>query len=74
MTQQRLYSRSKYNAKSKLAYVTNVTDGEGIVAVARHSFVDLDVELPEAQRYQCHSDAEIVFGESPKGSVGAYIL
>ena len=33
---------------------------------------DLDDGLSEAQRRQQHSEAEIVFGDSPKGSVEAY--
>ena len=72
VTQQRLCSRSKYNAKSKLAYITNATDEENIVAAARHSFVDLDARLSDSQCRQQHSDAEMVSGDAPKGSVEAY--
>ena len=42
------------------------------MAAARHSFVDLDAGLSEAQRRQQHSEADIVFGDTPKGSVEAY--
>ena len=72
VTQQRLYSRSKYNAKLKLAYVTDTMDEEDIVAAARHSFVELDAGLSESQRRQQYSEAEMVFGDAPKGSVEAY--
>ena len=72
VTQQKLCSTSKYNTKTKLAYVIDATDEEDIVAAARHSFVDLDAGLSEDQRRQRHSEAEIVFGDAPKGSVEAY--
>ena len=72
VTQQKLCSKSKYNTKSKLAYVIDATDEEDIVAAARHSFVDLDAGLSEDQRRQRQSEAEIVFGDAPKGSVEAY--
>ena len=55
-----------------MAYVTNVTDEEDIVAAAINSSVDLNAGLSESQRRQQHSEAEMVFSDAPKGSVEPY--
>ena len=55
-----------------MAYVTDTTDEEDIMAAVRYSFVDLDAGLSESQRHQQHSEADMVFGDAPKRLVEAY--